>query len=190
MLEKIDNWIHNRQHGFRKGLSCKTQICATLHKIIGVIDRKSSAHTATLGLSKVFDRVPHALLMQKLSAIPGIETYLLNWIHDLLWNKSQTVVLSRTKSDLLPVTSGMPQGSVLGPVLFLVYINDFPSYVDCSISLFADNTLIYQMVDNTADFKQTWSHWTPGPKHISMPKSLGSLLSRLKEHSHCILWIV
>ena len=151
LLEKIDSWLHNRQHGFRKGLSCETQICATLHEIMGATDKKSSVHAAVLDLSKAFDRVPHALLMQKLTHIPGMESYLLDWIHDFLCNRSQTVVLDGAKSESLPVTSGVPQGSVLGPVLFLVYINDLPSHVDCSVGLFADDTLMYQNVDNTND---------------------------------------
>ena len=108
--------------------------------------------TAVLDLSQTFDRVPHALLMQKLSGNPDIEIYLLNWMHDFLCNRSQTVVVDGAKSaSLPPVTSGVPQISVLGLVLFLVYINDLQSYVDCSFGLFANDTLIYQTVDNTAD---------------------------------------
>jgi len=87
--------------------------------------------------------------MEKLTAIPEVDSYLLDWIHDFLCNRSQSVIINGTKSSSLPVTSGVPQESVLGPVLFLVYINDLPSQVDCSVGLFADDTLMYQVVNNT-----------------------------------------
>jgi len=89
--------------------------------------------------------------MEKLTAIPEVDSYLLDWIHDFLCNRSQSIILNGTKSSSLPVTSGVPQGSVLGLVLFLVYINNLPSQVDCSVELFADNTLMYQVVKNTDD---------------------------------------
>jgi len=89
--------------------------------------------------------------MEKLTAIPEVDKYLLDWIHYFLCNRSQSVILNSTKYSSLSVTSGVPQGSVLGPVLFLVYINDLPSQVDCSVGLFADDTLMYQVVNNAED---------------------------------------
>jgi hypothetical protein len=73
------------------------------------------------------------------------------WIHSFLCDRKQRVVVNGYKSNELAVTSGVPQGSVLGPTLFLVYINDLPQKVDCNISLFADDTLIYQVVNSSAD---------------------------------------
>ena len=89
--------------------------------------------------------------MQKLAAIEDMDGYLVDWIHNFLLDRSQQVVLNGTSSGSKPVTSGVPQGSVLGPTLFLVYINDLPEAVDCSVSLFADDTLLYQAVNNTTD---------------------------------------
>jgi hypothetical protein len=147
----LDEFLYNRQHGFRKGLSCETQLCGTYHDIAKHVDKGDTIHAVVLDFAKAFDKVPHKLLMQKLSNIPNVSTQIVKWIHDFLMDRKQKV---RTKGQLsyeLPVTSGVPQGSVLGPTLFLVYINDLPDHVDCNISLFADDTLIYQVVNNAQD---------------------------------------
>ena len=166
LLEKVDKALHHRQHGFRSGLSCETQLCATMHDILSTIDNEVSVHAAVLDFTKAFDRVPHALLIQKLSKIADIDEYLVRWVHNFLTNRTQRVVLDGCRSDPLPVTSGVPQGSVLGPVLFLIYINDLPDCVDCSVGLFADDTLLYQAITNQSDvmkFQQnlnSLSTWT------------------------------
>ena len=121
-----------------------------MQETIRVTNRKSSVNAAAWSLSKAFNRVPQALLMQKPSDYPDMEPYLLNWIHDFLWNRLQTVVLDGAKSVLLPVTSGVLQSSLLDPVL-LVYIYDLPRHVDCSVGLFAEDTLKYLVVCNTTD---------------------------------------
>lgn len=151
LLEKIDKHLNNRQHGFRKGLSCETQLCATMQDILQAVDARQSIHTAVLDFTKAFDRVPHALLMQKLSTIADVDDYLLSWIHDFLINRTQQVVIRGNASKPLAVTSGVPQGSVLGPILFLVFINDLPDNLNCSVGLFADDTLLYQAVNNIED---------------------------------------
>ena len=81
LLAKVDQHIYNKQHRFRKGLPCKTLLCATLNDILSSVDKQKSVYAAVLDFSKAFDRVPHALLMKKLSIIEAIDHYLLEWIH-------------------------------------------------------------------------------------------------------------
>jgi len=89
--------------------------------------------------------------MQKLSKIPKVSNQILMWIHDFLLDRKQKVILEKQLSAELSVTSGVPQGSVLGPTLFLAYINDLPELVNCSISLFPDDTLIYQVANDSLE---------------------------------------
>lgn len=104
-------------------------------------------------LRKAFDSVPHAPLLDKLSALK-LNTHLLQWIHSYLANRSQTVVVGGEESSMQPVISGVPQGSVLGPLLFLIYINDVVARVSPSskLALFADDIALYRSITSPADY--------------------------------------
>ena len=103
-----------------------------------------------LDFSKAFDKVSHQKLLLKLHRY-GIRGPTLKWIHAFLSDRTQTVVIDNEKSATVPVTSGVPQGSVLGPILFLIYINDLPDKTRSKVRLFADDTAIYLAVSNLED---------------------------------------
>ena len=103
-----------------------------------------------LDFSKAFDRVPHQRLLRKLHHY-GVRGPLLSWTENFLTQRSQRVVIDGQSSDWVPVTSGVPQGTVLGPLLFLTYINDIPSGITSKLRLFADDCLIYRSISNITD---------------------------------------
>ena len=102
-----------------------------------------------LDFSKAFDKVSHRHLLLKLEHY-GIRGPTLSWIGDFLANRTQRVMIEGTQSETAPVTSGVPQGSVLGP-LFLCYINDLPTCVSSDIRLFADDCLLYRTIHSQQD---------------------------------------
>ena len=100
-----------------------------------------------LDFSKTFDKVAHEKLISKLHFY-RIRGKTLSWVKDFLDSRSQAVVLNGVKSDKIAVSSGVPQGSVLGPILFLAYINDLPDQVKSRVRLFADDTAIYLAISS------------------------------------------
>ena len=103
-----------------------------------------------LDFSKAFDKVSHPKLLFKLSQ-HGVKGNTLNWIRAFLVGRTQAVVLEGESSSEVPVTSGVPQGSVLGPLLFLLYINDLPQNIQAQVRLFADDTAVYLTVGSSDD---------------------------------------
>ena len=103
-----------------------------------------------LDFSKAFDKVPHTHLCNKLHHY-GIHGALLSWLQAFLHNRSQYVIVDNQRSHLTPVLSGVPQGTVLVPLLFLIYINDLPSCVHNKIRLYADDVLLYSYIQSQTD---------------------------------------
>ena len=138
------------QHGFRKGLSCETQLIQFVQELHSNTAQGKQVDAIVMDFSKAFDKVAHSRLLYKLDKY-GIEGKTKNWIKDFLTNRSQQVVLDGMASSNVPVTSGVPQGSVLGPILFLIFINDISDRITSNIRLFANDTIIYRNIKNTED---------------------------------------
>ncbi|MEW8547929.1 MAG: reverse transcriptase family protein, partial [Candidatus Thiodiazotropha sp.] len=134
------------QHGFVAGRSCITQLLETMEEITELIDNGYDVDVIYLDFCKAFDKVPHKRLLKKLYNY-GIVGKIFNWIEDFLSNRKQRVMINGSKSEWQNITSGIPQGSVLGPVLFLIFINDLPDAINVCIKLFADDGKMYSSVD-------------------------------------------
>ena len=122
----------------------------TVHSFAGHLDTGSQIDAIFLDFSKAFDKVAHQCLFAKLSYY-GIQGTLLNWLMYFLTGRSQKVVLNNTCSESTSVLSGVPQGSVLGPLLFLLFINDLPDVVSSQLKLYADDALLYRTISSEDD---------------------------------------
>ena len=142
-----NNLICQQQHGFTPGRSCTTQLLDTLDYWTEVLDEGGSIDAIYMDFRKAFDSVPHRRLMHKLQA-HGIEDKAYHWVKAFLSNRTQQVNINGSISEEAAVTSGIPQGSVLGPLLFVIYINDLPQIVKNEARIFADDTKLFTRSDN------------------------------------------
>ena len=147
------NLISPQQHGFVRGRSCQTNIMLCLEKWTRMLDDGKSVDVAYFDYSKAFDKVSHRLLTTKLKAY-GIDGKLLAWLEAWLTGRRQRVVVGEAKSSWLEVVSGTTQGTVLGFILFLLFINDLPktcSEEESVIMLLADDTKTFQEIDEVSE---------------------------------------
>ena len=138
------------QHGFRRSHSCETQLLTTIHDLSSYRDSNTQIDIGVLDFSKAFDTVPHKRLLSKLQYY-GIRGPIQAWISQFLQSRNQSVVIDGASSKPVRVESGVPQGTVLGPLLFLLHINDLPTHVSSHVRLFADDCLIYRPIRNEQD---------------------------------------
>lgn len=145
------NQLNKGQHGFRRGRSCLSQLLAHYERIISALESNTVLDVIYLDFAKAFDKVDHGVLLHKLRDM-GISGRLGLWISEFLTNRTQFVAVGGSCSDVSPVVSGVPQGSVLGPLLFLIHIHDIDHNITHStVTSFADDTRISKTINNQDD---------------------------------------
>ena len=140
----------SQQHGFRKGHSCETQLLSTIQDIAQAVDKKQQVDVIIMDFQKAFDKVPHQRLLLKLKRY-GIRGKTHKWIESFLTQRKQRVVVDGEFSDWVKVESSVPQGTVTGPLDFLLFINDLPNGIESSVRLFADDCILYSAVAGPED---------------------------------------
>ncbi len=142
--------LTEKQHGFRSKHSCESQLILTVNDLAQCLDDKSQIDMIIMDFTKAFDSVPHNRLLLKLNRY-GISDNIHRWIGNFLKHRVQRVVVGGEHSAWTDVVSGVPQGTVLGPLLFLIYINDLPDNIHSTVRLFADDCVLYHVIKNTSD---------------------------------------
>ncbi len=151
------NLLTSDQHGFRSKRSTETQLLECINDWTSALDSKESVDVFYLDISKAFDTVCHPKLLSKLPKY-GIGGKLLRWITSFLNDRRQAVRVNNVSSDYENVVSGVPQGSVLGPLLFLIFINDLADVCKWStLKMFADDSKIYFKCKSDADYTKLLS---------------------------------
>ena len=141
------NLYSNCQHGFRKKRSCMTQLLEVMEYLTDFFDEGNAVDIIYLDFKKAFDSVPHQRLLVKIKSY-GISGNLYNWITDFLTGRSQRVRVENDFSNHAQVLSGIPQGSILGPILFTIFINDISDGIESVCRVFADDTKVFNSVHN------------------------------------------
>ena len=130
------------QYGFQASLSCTSQLIHLFHTWASALDKRKTSDVVFLDFGKAFDSVPHVHLNLKLQQY-GIRGQILEWLSDFFLERYQHVVLEGESSNWTKVSSGVPQGSIAGPISFLLYVNDIPENLSYASEMFADNTLLF-----------------------------------------------
>ena len=151
---KEKNVLYEHQSGFRSSHSTETCLIHLMDWIRMKSDKGNFVGMVLLDLQKAFDTVNHQILLQKLQAI-GVNNSSLQWFQGYLSGRTRLVDIAGTYSSLKAVTCGVPQGSILGPLLFSIYVNDLPSVVACKVLLYADDTALLVSGTDIHEIEQT-----------------------------------
>ena len=183
-----------KQYGFISGRSTTLQLLAVLDQWTEALDQGMAVDVIYMDFQKAFDTVPHQRLLGKLKSY-GISDPIVNWVSSFLVGRQQKVTINGNDSKWLPVTSGIPQGSVLGPLLFVIFINDLPDNLDSDAYMFADDTKVYRIITAQQDtlklqcdvckleeWSAIWLVGFNGPKCVHM--HIGRVSPELAGHSY------
>lgn len=143
-------WMSESQHGFRKGYSCETQLLGLVNDVGRALDKGWAVDAVFIDFEKAFDKVPHGKLVEKVEGIID-DGWVTRWIRDFLNDRVQRVRVGDEISGKAEVTSGVPQGSVLGPLLFAIYVNDIAEEMGAKVRLFADDCVMYRIIKTKED---------------------------------------
>ena len=152
IMEQLTTYqiLSDKQYGFRPNHSCETQLLNIVEEIQLALDHHLSVDLIFIDFRKAFDTVSYQRLMKKLYHY-GIQGNVYNWIFSWLTKRTQRVVIKSHSSTYVHVDSGVPQGTVLGPLMFLSYINDITTNITSSIRLFADDCVLYHVIHSEQD---------------------------------------
>lgn len=149
---RANNYFSSKQYGFISGRSTCLQLIEVMDKWTEALENGQMIDCIYMDYQKAFDTVPHKRLINKLKAYNFTEQ-ITSWISSFLTGRSQKVTVNGEDSVWGKVTSGIPQGSVLGPILFVIFVNDLPDIVNSYMYLFADDTKIFQIIENNSHCK-------------------------------------
>ena len=146
------------QSGFRQGFSTATALIHVTDTILNQMDKGNYTGIIFLDLKKAFDTVDHGILLEKLG-LYGIEGSEHMWFKSYLLDRKQAVYVNGCFSDILPICCGVPQGSILGPLLLTLYMNDLPDFPkSCTTVLYADDTALLYSNHDISKIKQVLNH--------------------------------
>jgi len=146
-----NDWLYKGQYGFRPGYSCESQVITVCQDITDSVDNGDRIDAIVIDFSKAFDLIPHGRLLTKIPN-SGVNSRVVVWLREFLLGLTPRVSVGGHLSD--EVTSGVPHGSVLGPLLFLAYANDISRNIESTIRLFADDCVLNRKIINKEDIEK------------------------------------